>query len=286
MKHSPAAGSLWMLAATVSFALMGVFVKRAGSHFAFYELVFYRTAFAVVVLTVLALMQQRQFATPHVFAHVWRGLAGTLGLVLYFYAVVHLPLATAVTLNYTSPLWLAVLSVVFLRERLSRNVVWMLLCGFIGIVVLLRPSLNSGQEAAAVIALLSGAAGGWAYLQVRELTRLNEPEWKVVWSFSLIAALCCALWGFAAGWHGISRNHVPDLIGIGFFALIAQLCLTRAYKVGQKFVVASLSYFTVVFSVLFGLLVFGEILQWQEWAGIVIITLVGVAGSLSARKTT
>ncbi len=283
MSRSVHTGVVWMMAATVSFALMGVFIKRAGSAFAFYELVFYRALFGVVVLTVIALWQKRRFATAHVAAHFWRGLAGTVGLVLYFYALVHLPLATAVTLNYTSPLWLALLSFLFLRERISRPVALMMLLGFIGIVVLLRPSMAAGQEVAAIIGVLSGAAAGWAYLQVRELTLLGEPEWKVVWSFSLISTVAGALWGTVAGWHLPTVAQLPDLLGIGFFALIAQMCLTRAYKVGEKFVVASLSYFTVVFSVLLGLVVFGEVLQWQEWLGIGMITLVGVAGSLSTR---
>lgn len=279
-------GSAWMLVAAVFFTLMGVFVKRAGSHFPFYELVFWRTLFACIALSGEALWHRRRFYTPHWRAHIWRGTAGTIGLILFFFAITQLPLATAVTLNYTSPLWLALLSAVLLRERIGRNVVLILLAGFVGTVVLLQPTIAAGQELAGLLGVSAGAAAGWAYLQVRELTVLGEPEWRVVFSFSAICTLITGVWSAIAGWHLPQGGEWLDLLAIGFFALIAQMSMTRAYKVGQKFVAASLSYFNVVFAALFGWLFFQDILTATEWLGIAMITLSGVAGSIVGRQKT
>lgn len=273
-----------MLVAAVFFTLMGVFVKKAGSHFPFYELVFWRTLFACIALSTEAIWHKRRFRTPHLKAHIWRGTAGTIGLILFFFAITQLPLATAVTLNYTSPLWLALLSAIFLREHIGRKVVLILIAGFIGTVVLLQPTIAGGQELAGLLGVAAGAAAGWAYLQVRELTVLGEPEWKVVLSFSMICTLITGVWSSIEGWHLPQGAQWWDLFAIGIFALIAQMSMTRAYKVGQKFVAASLSYFNVVFAALFGWLFFHDILSNTEWLGIAMITLSGIAGSLIGRQ--
>ena len=107
-----------MVLAAASFGAMGVFVKLAAVTLGTVELVFWRTAFAVLVLGGVALLRRQRFATPLLGQHLKRGLLGYVSLLCYFYAISHLPLATAVTLNYTSPMFLALLSVLLLGERL------------------------------------------------------------------------------------------------------------------------------------------------------------------------
>ena len=81
---------------------------------------------------------------------------------------------------------------------------------------------------------------GWAYLQVRELSLLGEPGWRVVFYLSVTSVAMSAVWATLTGWHSLSAEALPYLAGIGLSATIAQLCMTRAYKVGNKFTVASL----------------------------------------------
>ena len=132
-----------MLVAAALFALMGVLVKHASASFSPAELVFYRSAFGLVAIWGVIAVGHRHalapLATPHVKAHFWRGLSGFAALVLFFFALARLPLATAVTLNYTAPLFLAALSAWWLRERHGRGLVGAVLLGFVGIVLLLRP---------------------------------------------------------------------------------------------------------------------------------------------------
>ena len=110
-------GSLWMLVAGLLFAGMGVFVKLGTAHFSSAEMVFYRSLFGV--LAVLAVVRVRGLSarTPHWRLHVWRSLAGFGGMMLLFHVIGILPLATATTLNYTSPLFMVLLSTLVLRHR-------------------------------------------------------------------------------------------------------------------------------------------------------------------------
>ncbi|ASP17689.1 putative membrane protein [Neisseria sp. oral taxon 020 str. F0370] len=275
-------GSAWMIAAALFFTLMNLCIKAAHQQFAMGsgELVFWRMVFAAAVLGATAKMQGKTFATPHWKSHLNRSVSGTVGMTCGFYAVMRLPLATGVTLAYTSSIFLAVLSVVVLRERISAYTFAVLLTGFAGVVLLLKPSFAAGQEWAAAVGLFGGLAAGWAYMQVRELSLLGEPAWRVVFYLSLVGMAMGAALATLTGWHSISLQSAPYLIGIGASAVLAQLALTHAYAVGRKFTVAALAYLTVVFSTLAGIFLFGEQIGWQEWLGIGIIAASGILSGL------
>jgi drug/metabolite transporter (DMT)-like permease len=270
----------WMLVAAALFALMSVLVKQASATFSPAELVFYRSAFGLVAIwTVIAARQRRIFAplaTAHAHAHVLRGLSGFAALVLFFYALANLPLATAVTLNYTAPLFLAVLSAWWLRERHGRSLVGAVLLGFFGVVLLLRPQLQDQAWLPALAGLVSGMLAAVAYVNVKQLGRLGEPEWRVVFYFTLIATVGGAAWMAAAGWHVPRAQDWPWLIGIGLTATLAQLALTRAYHRGRTLTVGALAYTTVGFSALYGVLLFDERLPLAAWLGMGMVAAAGV----------
>ncbi|WP_066570284.1 DMT family transporter [Snodgrassella sp. CFCC 13594] len=283
----PAAlGSAWMIGAAFFFALMGGLVKKAGQDFGygFYELVFWRTIFGVISLGLLAKLKGYTFKTRYLSAHISRGFAGTLGLVLFFYGLTHLSLATATTLNYTSALFLALLSVFVLKEHISRQMILALLLGFVGIMVLLRPTFAAGEEISGVIGLGSGLCAGWAYLQVRELSQLGEPSWRVVFYFSLVATITSAILSQVGGWHPVTGRSLVYLLSLGITATLGQICLTLAYQYGRKFVAASLSYLTVVFATLLGVVWLDDVIHWQEILGMGIIVGSGILSSIPVHK--
>lgn len=279
-------GSAWMIVSAFLFAAMGALVKYATQefHFNFYELVFWRTVCSMSLLGLMAVVQKKRFVTPHWFRHIGRGVAGTLGLLLFFYCLQHLPLATATTLNYTSSIFLAVLSFLLLKECIERRMMIALLLGFLGVVVLLQPTWVANQEWAGIMGLLGGLCAAWAYLQVRQLSELGEPSWRIVFYFSLVATMVTGSLATLKGWSPITTDTVPAIIGIGLTGTAAQICLTRAYQVGRKFLVAVLSYLTVVFSMLFGWILFSESVGLLQTIGIFIIVLSGVLGSLKNIK--
>jgi drug/metabolite transporter (DMT)-like permease len=272
--------SSWMLVAAALFALMSVLVKQASATFSPAELVFYRSAFGLLAIWgVIAVSQRRllaPLATPHFKAHFWRGLSGFAALVLFFYALARLPLATAVTLNYTAPLFLAALSAWWLGERHGRGIVGAVLLGFVGIVLLLRPQVQGQDWLPALAGLVSGMLAAVAYVNVKQLGKLGESEWRVVFYFTLISTAGGAVWMAVAGYHVPRAGDWLWLIGIGVTATVAQLALTRAYHRGRTLTVGSLAYTTVGFSALYGVLLFDETLPLPAWIGMAVVAIAGV----------
>lgn len=269
-----------MLVAAALFALMSVLVKHASATFSPAELVFYRSAFGLLAIWGVIAVGHRRLLTPlatvQIKGHFWRGLSGFTALVLFFYALSRLPLATAVTLNYTAPLFLAALSAWWLRERHGRGIVGAVLLGFVGIVLLLRPQLQDQAWLPALAGLMSGMLAAVAYVNVKNLGRLGEPEWRVVFYFTLLSTAGGAAWMAVAGFHTPQAGDWPWLIGIGITATVAQLALTRAYHRGRTLTVGSLAYTTVGFSALYGVLLFGERLPLLAWAGMAVVAAAGI----------
>lgn len=275
-------GSFYMVIACLCFALMLVFIKLAGQKFAMhtYEITFWRVFFALVVLGGFSWIKGRDFRTNYPKEHFWRSFAGSVALLMNFYVVLHLPLATASTLQNTSSIFLGLLSIIILKQKPS-FVSWLsLIMGFVGVLILLKPSAGNDMIAM-LIGLASGAISGYAYLQVRELSLLGEPAWRIVFYFSLLSTIISGVLAWYFGFHTISLDSLPYILGIGVSALLGQLLMTYAYQVGQKFVVATLSYLGVAFAILFGAMIFGERLDMFSLIGIVIIALSGI---LSGRK--
>jgi drug/metabolite transporter (DMT)-like permease len=276
-----------MVVAATLFALMGVLVKLASADFSSAELVFYRSAFGLVAIWAFIAVRGGRplapLATRHVQAHFWRGLSGFSALVLFFYAIGRLPLATAVTLNYTAPLFLAVFSVWWLRERHGRGLIAAVLIGFAGVVLLLRPQVQEQAWQPALAGLVSGLLAAVAYVNVKQLGRLGEPEWRVVFYFTLLSTIGGGAWMLVAGFHRPAPADWLVLAGIGLTATLAQLALTRAYHRGRTLTVGTLAYTTVGFAALYGVVLFHESLPWMAWLG---MALVVAAGILAVRAST
>jgi len=280
-----------MLLAALGFALMGALVKLGASKFSSSELVFYRSLFGLITVYLYLRSQNLSLSTPVLSKQITRALVGFASLVLFFYAIAHLPLATAITLNYTSPLFLAVLSPFLLREPLRRTLLLALIIGFAGVSMLLKPTFNSGDTFAGSLGLLSGLGAAWAYVQVKQLGQLNEPDSRTVFYFTLISTVLAGLWMLMAaqiplfkslsnetiaGFHRLNWQDISLLIGLGATATIAQLAMTRAYRTGDTLVVASLAYTTVVLASLFGVMWWAEQLSINDGLAIALIVLSGL----------
>jgi drug/metabolite transporter (DMT)-like permease len=277
--------SLWMIAASLLFACMGVCVKLGSAQFSAAELVFWRGFVATLLIGSYILVRRLPLATRHARTHVARGLAGFVSLVMYFYSISLIPLAAAVTLNYTSPLFLALLLVLWLKEPVRRGFYGVLAVGFVGVIFLLQPTFERAQWLGALFGLGSGIISSVAYLNVRRLGELGEPEWRTVFYFSAMATLGGLPWLLASNpFHAIDLRGWLLLLGVGGFGMLAQLCMTAAYKRGKTLVSASLAYSTVVFSSIFGMVLWEETLPWQAWAGVILIVASGLlATALSGR---
>lgn len=273
-------GSLWMLVAGLLFACMSALVKYSAPHFSSSELVFYRSFFGLLIVYGMLRQQRITLHTGHWREHLWRGLSGTLAMMLFFYCITVLPLATAITLNYTSSLFLSALTVWVLKEKFHAPLSSSLAIGFVGVVLLLHPTLVQDQLVPGLLGLISGVLAGVALLNVRQLGLLGESGMRVVFYFNLIATLVSGAWMLQYPLHPVVLNDLFQLVAIGACATFAQLAMTRAYRTGQTLVVGSLAYSTIVFSALFGLLFWGELLSLSAWFGIALII---ASGMLSLR---
>ena len=280
----PNLGSLWMLVAALGFAIMGALVKVGAQKFSSGELVFYRSLFGLITIWLYIALKKLPLASPVMVKQMSRALVGFISLALFFYAIAHLPLATAVTLNYTSPLFLAILTPLFLHEKPKKILYVGLIIGFIGGGLLLKPSFSRADWLAGGMGLLSGIGAAFAYMQVKLLGNVNEPDWRTVCYFTLISTLGAGLWMIFDNFHAIAWQDLPVLLGLGVSATIAQLAMTRAYRTGNTLVVASLAYITVILASFFGVLWWHEHLTLDAWFAIGLIILSGVISVRSTQK--
>jgi len=272
--------SSWMLVAGLLFGCMGVFVKLGAAHFSYVELVFYRSFFGLLLVYGIMRQQRVGVATQHWRNHLWRGISGSVALALFFYCITVLPLATAVTLNYTAPLFLTIFTMLVFKDKFHLPLTIAIGLGFCGVVLLLHPTLQQDQLLPGLLGLISGFLAGVAYLNVRQLGMIGEPDTRTVFYFSLIASIGSGIWMLFDTVHTITLQGLAILLGLGFSATLAQLAMTRAYRTGRTLVVGSLAYSTIVFASLFGMLLWNEILSLSSWLGMAFII---ASGMLSLR---
>ncbi|MDR1708548.1 MAG: DMT family transporter [Candidatus Accumulibacter sp.] len=275
--------SLWMIAASFFFAGMGVCVKLASVRYSAAEIVFYRSFLNLLFMWGLLLGRGIGIRTPLWKFHLRRSVAGCASLMLYFYAIALLPLATAVTLSYTSPLFLALFLAVFGKVRLRAGMGFSLALGFAGVVVLLHPTFRADQLLGGVMGLASGMTSGVAYFNIKELGERGEAEERIVFFFMLLSTAASAVWMFFFEFHSLDLRGGATLLGVGLFGTLGQLVMTRAYKRGNTLMTASLAYTTVVFASLFGALLWGEILSADGWIAIALIVASGLVATWFSR---
>lgn len=274
--------SLWMIAASFLFACMGVCVKLSAETHSAVEITFYRSFISLLLMFALVRLRGVSLKTPHWRWQITRGLVGFTALFSYFYAITLLPLATAVTLNYTSAIFLA-LYLALSGLRLRGGMLGALGIGLVGVALLLKPTFHADQLAGGLVGLFSGVMAGMAYFSVRQLGARGESETRTVFYFSLVATVCAAVWLAFGEIHPVDGRSGLLLLGVASFATAAQLAMTRAFSRGKTLMSAALAYSTVIFSSLFGMLIWGEVLGASAWAAIGLIVLSGIAATHFSR---
>ena len=273
-----------MVLASLLFATMGVCVKLASAHYATGEIVFYRGLTGALLMLAFARWQRGTLRTAVPAMHFWRSLSGVTALCLWFYALGKLPLATAMTLNYMSSVWMALFLIggaaMLGSARVDGRLVATVLLGFAGVAAILRPTIEHDQLWHGLIGLLSGVISATAYLQVAALARAGEPEVRIVFYFSIGGAVFGALTALWSGVHGHSLKGATLLLAVGLLATVAQLMMTRAYSTGRTLVNASLQYLGIAFSFGYGVLLFNDKVTWLALGGMLLIVGAGLSATL------
>jgi len=264
------------LVASFLFATMSALVKVATASVSIPEIMLFRTLPAAIALFVLARIRRRSIATRHPKLHAARGVCGICGMFLAFYAVSNLPLATATTLEYTTPLFMLAYIIVLARSHLTRQMAFAMVGGFAGVFIILRPTLEAGQALAFLAGLLSGAVSALVYLLIRRLGDAGEPAWRIVFWYSVTGTIIAAAMVPFAPPSNYTWPTLLALFAVGIVALLAQLAMTRAFSTGPATFLASLQYSTVGFAAGYGVLIWGDTLSAASVFGLSLIVLSGL----------
>jgi len=284
LKFSTLPAPALMVMSSLLFATMGVCVKLASERYSTGEIVMYRGLVGAFFILAVTALRRGTLRTSMPGAHFWRSATGVSALMLWFYAISQLPLATAVTLNYMSSVWLALFliggAVLMGAGRVDWRLVATVLVGFGGVAMVLRPTIGADQLWGGLIGLLSGMLSALAYMQVGALGRAGEPEYRVVFYFSIGGTVAGGIWALLSGLHEHTAGGLMLLIAVGLLATTAQILMTRAYAIGRTLSNASLQYLGIVFAFLYGVLIFDDGVTWMALGGMVLIIGAGLAATL------
>ena len=281
--------SLWMVVAAVFYALYGMFVKFAGQEsIGSWEVLFFRSVFCTAVFFVALKAQHLNLTTPYPVHHIIRSVAGTLAMLFGIYSISHLNLGLAMTLNYTAPLFMGTFVVVtsmLHHSRINWGLISMVIVGFIGVIVLLGPTIGPHEYYAAVVGLCAGLMTAVATLYVKKLGVLHEPAAKIIFYLVFIGTLC-GLAGtlMTGGFHPWSMNAAIYIAGLSVCACLGQFTLTLAFSRGNLVLSSSLQYTVILFATLLGEIFFHEPATWTGITGMCIIVFAGIMSSYYVRK--
>ena len=277
--------SLWMVVASFCFACLGVFVKLASDTYSIVEIIFYRYFFSLLLTFILIRMRGISIRTPNWMFQLWRSISGLFASFLLFYALALLPVATAITLSYTSPLFLVLFLRLLGKNKLGLKMFGTLFLGFFGIALLLRPAFHLDQLPGEICGLGSGFMSGLAFYNLKVLGGRGEPEERTVFYLSLVSTIGSALWMLFSEFHPVDLRGGMALLGVALFGTFAQLAMTRSYRTGNTLISASLAYSTVVFSSIFGIVLWGDTLSVSAWSAIALIITSGVLTTWFSRRS-
>lgn len=265
-------GILLIILSSLFFAFMATTVKFA-SDYSLAEKVFFRNFVGLLVMTLSIHRQKISFKPNNFKLLTIRSLLGLSGVFLYFIAISHLDLGIAVTLNKTSPFFVMIFAVFFLKENFTKNKLISLLIALIGVLIIMRPSADFNLTYG-FIGLLSAIVAGGAYTAVRKLKDYDHPL-IIIFYFCLYSVIISGPIALASGMHLESFKDLLILTLIGLSAVIAQTFMTFAYRYAPASELAIYSYMNIVFSSIIGFFLFKETPELLTLLGIAFIIFAG-----------
>ncbi len=230
---APLRAALLMLASTMAFGLMAVTIRLATAHVPTQEVAFFRNAFGLLALLPMLMRPGRSpLRTQQLPRYFLRSAIGLGSMLCGFWAVGHLPLSQAVSLSYSTPLFVTIAAVLWLGEKVRIRRWAAVIVGFIGVLVIVRPG-HHGFEPGTLIAVLAAVLSALVAIQIKQLTRVDGADTVVFYTYvfwvplSLVPALFVWTWPTGIAWLW--------LVATGIFGTAGQLLWTRALRLGVRF---------------------------------------------------
>lgn len=269
-----------VLGSSGAFALAAALVKYASPGLPVAEVVLFRSLCSVLILLPMARAHGGWAAlhTKRPGAHLLRLMAGFSGMYASFYGYANLPLATVTALGFSMPIFLAILSIPLLRERISPVRAGAVVVGLVGVLIVLRP-WEAGHDAAhtgpALVVMAGVAAWALAMISIRRMGQSGERNVTIVLLFSIGSTVLAALLCIPV-WVAPTPMQLLALVGVGVISTGAQLLMTEGYRSGEATMLAPFEYGAILYAVLLGWLIWGEVPGGWEFTGIAVLILSGL----------
>jgi drug/metabolite transporter (DMT)-like permease len=248
---------------------MAILVKFLGARLDSFQIVFFRSCIGLLFILPLAFKQGWGICRTKIpMMHMTRGGIGIMGNFCFFYSITHLLLADAMALQFSRPLFMIVLAVLFLKEAPGWKRGLATLIGFGGILIYTRP-FGAGFEPAVLVGAGGAFFGALVVLAIKQLSKTESTTvimfYYALWGaiFSLIPALVV--------WQTPTWHEMGLLLMVGFLGIAGQTLITHGVTLAETTVVLPFDYLRIVYAAVFGLLLFGEVPGLWSFAGAVII---------------
>ncbi len=280
-------GVMYMLGASVCFALVGAFAKVLSASLPSVEIVFFRNFFTLllIVSTIYKYPIQQKGGRPYLL--FFRALMGLLGILAFYYNIAHITLADAMTFSRTSPIWTAIFAYIFLKEKIGKKGWFAVFVGFIGVVLIMKPNGENFLKAD-IIGIFSGIAAGLAYTSIRELKKFYDTR-VIIISFMVLGSFFPAVFMLVSKYcfckeldfifaHFIMPENLQwiYILFLGMFSAIAQTLMTKAYGYSKAAIVGISSYSVIIFSILVGFALGDPLPDIIGFLGILLVIFGGV----------
>lgn len=267
--HPTARAVLLMLFSTVLFGLMAVVIRLASETQHPFEIAFFRNLFGLLfTLPLLFKHGPGLLKTSKLPLYLLRCAIGTVGMLAGFWAIVHLPLAQAVAISYSTPLFVTIGAVWVLGETVRARRWAAVIIGFIGVVILLHPGADTFTSAS-LVALLAALMSASVAISIKFLTRTESPDAIVVFTTALWVPM--SLLPALLFWQTPSGITWLWLVLAGLFGTVAHMCWTRALQLGDASIITPISFMQVLVVGVFGWWLFGETVDRYTFIGALII---------------
>ena len=247
--------------ASFFFSLMTLCVKNIDKRIPIYELVFFRSLFSLMITLFIINQKNINPWGKNKPLLILRGILGTLALVCIFYAIRSMPLSISTVIQYTYPIFISIFAGIFINENISQNLVFALIIGWLGILVILNPTQLSNinveiENISILIAFLGSICTALAYVTVKKLS-FTEDIYVIIEYFPLVS-LITLLPIVLVNWITPNWNELVWIIGIGIFTQLGQTFLTIGLKNLPASEASTINYLQVLFGSIWGILFFSE----------------------------
>ena len=262
--------------ASFFFSLMTLCVKNIDKRIPIYELVLFRSLLSLIITLLIINIKNINPWGKNRPLLILRGVLGTLALICIFYAIRNMPLSISTVIQYTYPIFISIFAGIFINEKITRNLVFALIIGWIGILVILNPGhlydINVEIENFSILAAILGSIfTAMAYVTVKKLS-FSEDIYVIILYFPLVSFITLLPIVFL-NWVTPNWNEIIWIVGIGLFTQLGQTFLTIGLKNLPASEASTINYLQVLFGSIWGVLFFNEMISINFLLGASLVLL-------------